>query len=261
MSDDRPHNDPMPEEDWQDSTAFEEEAVYHTGDAMDDWEDDMIIDDSMDEPYEDEVEDLDASIYEPPEPPITDAEFETEEPPEEEDDDNWFKRNWRAIVLAILVVIVLALVARALTGRKEKPTPTPMPTATFAPLPTFTPTAAAEATGTPPGNALASSPLETPPPPAQPTQPPAATQPPPPASGGNEIAIGMTVVVTGTGKDRLSLREKPSTKSARVKLIKDGVKLTIIAGPKENDGFTWWKVRTPKGIEGWAVADYLKPMQ
>ncbi len=261
MSDDRPRNEPLPEEDWQDAESFHEEAVYAGEDEFDEWDDEMAYDDAIEEPYDD-VEDLDASIYEPPEPPITDAEFEAEEPPE--DEDNWFKRNWRALVLAALVVIIVALVFRACTGRTKKPTPTPLPTATLAPLPTFTPTAVTDATSTPPGAPLAGSPSETPTSsvPAESTPPPIATQPPPPPpSGEGGISVGMTVIVTGTGKDRLSLREKPTIKAARVKLIKDGVKLTIIAGPKKADGYTWWKVRTPKGIEGWAVADYLKPMQ
>ncbi len=254
MSDDRPHNAPTPEDDWQDTPALEEEAYFAEDSDIEDWDD---VSDLDEESYLEETEDLDASIYEPPEPPVTDAAFEPEEPPE--DDGNWFQKNWRAIVLAALVVIIVALVARAFTGRKEQPTPTPLPTATFAPLPTFTPTPEGLAPTPPPGNAMppASSPLETPPP-VEATQPPVAATQPPPVSGG-QIAVGQTVIVTGTGKDRLSLRAKPTTKSARVKLIKDGVKLTVIDGPKKADGYTWWKVRTPKGIEGWAVEDFLKP--
>jgi len=254
MSDDRPHKDPLPEEDWQDPSEFDDAAIYVDDEDVvtGDWDDDMVMDDAYLDEAED-IDDLDASIYEPPEPPITDDEFESDEEPE--DDGNWFKRNWRAIVLAALVLIILALVARAIIGRKEKVAPTPLPTATLVPLPTFTPTPIPEAIDTSPGAPSNTSPVETP---AQSVQVPTATPPPAPAASGG-IAIGKTVIVTGTGKDRLSLRAEPTTNSPRLKVIKDGVRLTVIAGPEQGDGYTWWKVRTPKGVEGWAVADYLKP--
>ena len=72
-----------------------------------------------------------------------------------------------------------------------------------------------------------------------------------------QFSIGATVVVTGTGKDRLALRSDPGPHYSRIKLIKDGSTLTIIDGPVDADGFTWWKVRTQEGTDGWAVSDYL----
>ncbi len=249
MSDDRPQ--PMPtENDWDAEPEGQEEldeAVYLE-------EEEAYWDDEAD------MEDIDESMYEPPEPPLTDAGFAGQESPE---DENWLRANWwRVAIIAVAALAVVALLIRDRGGSKVQPTPEPLPSATLPPLPTFTPTPPTSLEGTPPGNPLppASSPLTTPQAPApQPTTPP-PTATSPPASGGR-FSTGQTVVVTGTGKDRLAFREGPGRKYPIQRTIKDGVKLTVIGGPKEADGYTWWHLRTPKGYEGWAVEDYLKPLE
>ncbi len=264
MSDERHLNDEIPEDEWMDDDPMmDEEAYVPAGDDAD-WDDAAGEEASSfyeDVDYlEDEPDEaLDASIYEPPQPPITDADFVADEPPE--DDGNWLKENWwRVAIVVVLVLAIIALLARACGSKKPEPTPAPLPTATLPPLPTFTPTPQTQAP-TPPGNAMppASGSMETPAvvePTTMPTQAPSPTQPP---STGGKFSIGQVVIVTGTGKDRLALREGPGTDYGMIKAIKDGVKLTVIGGPKQADGYTWWHLRTPKGIEGWAVEKYLKP--
>ncbi len=260
MSDDRPRIDPMSEDEWQETPEMEEEAFFPVDD-MQNWEDESGLEGS----FETERDDLDAAYYEPPEPPITDADFVQEEPPGGGGD--WFKENWwRIAIIVVLVVIILVLMVRACRGGNTRATPTPMPTEIFQGLPTFTPTSMPVVVGTvQSGEALppAGSPLTTPQAPAvapttPPTPEPLPTQAP---ANADQFTIGQIVIVTGTGVERLALREGPGRKYAILRTIKDGVKLTVIGGPKEADGFVWWQLRTPKGYEGWAVQDYLRPRQ
>ena len=244
MSDDRPQ--PMHTDDDWDAEP----------EALDEMDEAAYLDEE--EAYWDEeavVEDIDESMYEPPEPPLADAGFAGQESPEDED---WLRANWwRVAIIAVAALAVVALLVQTMAGSKAQPTPEPLPTATLPPLPTFTPTPPPSLEGTPPGNPLppASSPLTTP----QPTTPPLVATPAPPSGG--RFSTGQTVVVTGTGKDRLAFREGPGKKYPIQRTIKDGVKLTVIGGPEKADGFTWWHLRTPKGYEGWAVEDYLKPLE
>ncbi len=264
MSDDNPRNDPWNDAPTGDEFEMDEEAVYTPAPDEEgfeqDWDDegaekDILATDDFDPP-EDDVDD---SFYEPPEPPITDAELTPEEPPD--DDGNWWRENWwRLAIVILLVLAIIFLLARACSSRTKKPTPTPIPSLpTQSTLPTFTPTVAALPTTAleSSANGAASETESTPAAPA--AQPPAATTAPPAAAG--KFTIGQTVIVTGTGKDKLSLRAGPGTDYKRVRVVKDGVKLTVIGGPEEADGFTWWQLKTPKGYVGWAVQDYLTPAQ
>jgi transcriptional regulator with XRE-family HTH domain len=123
-------------------------------------------------------------------------------------------------------------------------------------LPTFTPTPGAdllptEELGTgeqPPAGGEGT--------PEAPSQPAATSQP-----SGGKLGIGQTVVVTDTGKNKLSFRAGPGTTYEIIRLIKDGTQLTIIGGPKDADGYTWWQMKTNDGLVGWAVEDYLEPVK
>jgi hypothetical protein len=263
MSDDNPHNDSWNDAPSGDAFEMDEEAVYTPDPDEESYEqdwDDEIDDPSSEEDFDLTEDDVDASFYEPPEPPITDAELEPDEPPES--DGNWWRENWwRLAIVILLVLAIIFLLARACTGKTEKPMPTPVAEITRPALPTFTPTVAAlpttelESGGEAPTDGeLVTTPAESPA-----TQPPVATTAPPAATG--KFTIGQTVVVTGTGKDKLSFRAGPGTDYKRVRVVKDGVKLTVIGGPQEADGFTWWQLKAPNGQVGWAVEDYLKPLQ
>lgn len=261
MSDDNPHNDSWKDVPSGDSFEMDEEAVYAPEPDEDiyeqDWDDkteDLSSDNDFDLTEEDDV---DASLYEPPPPPITDAELEPDEQPG--DDGNWWRENWwRLGIVILLVLAIIFLLARACTGKTEKPMPTPVIQTTRVPLPTFTPTSV---TSQEPGGQVPVS-ENTPEAPQQPvatTAPPVATTAPPAATG--KFTTGQTVIVTGTGKDKLSFRAGPGTDYERTRVVKDGVKLIVISGPEEADGFTWWQLKAPNGQVGWAVQDYLKPAQ
>lgn len=93
------------------------------------------------------------------------------------------------------------------------------------------------------------------PPPGVATQPPAeATKPP--AQGGT-ITIGATVVVANAGGTGVNFRAEPSTDSDILDVLLDGTELTVIDGPLDAEGYTWWQVEGTAGT-GWLVQDYLR---
>lgn len=141
--------------------------------------------------------------------------------------------------IVILLCIGLVLIINAIRNDDED-LPTPSPTSTsevapsatmslLTPTPVITPTSTVVLTvGTPP-----------------------ATTPP------TEIRPGALVVVTGTQGAGLRLREQPTTGAAVVTTAKEDTVLTVLDGPEEASDYTWWKVRTPNGEEGWGAANWL----
>jgi hypothetical protein len=155
---------------------------------------------------------------------------------------------WALLAILVAVIILLCvgliMIVRAIGGgSNEDATPTPEPTTEFTPVEPATPTAAlVEPTVT----------LELPTPTlVLPTVAPPET---PPAT---EIGPGATVVVSGTGGQGLRLRAQPTTNANIVVAVKEGTKLAVVEGPQQGDGYTWWKVRTAGGQEGWGAADWL----
>lgn len=151
---------------------------------------------------------------------------------------------WALLAIVVGVVIILCvslvLIIRAIQkgGDGEPPTPPPAATAEvtasatvslITPSVTVTPT---ETVVLPAGT-----PGETPP--------------------ITEIAPGALVVVTGTGGAGLNLRAQPTTDARVIGSAKEGTVLTVLEGPTDAAGHTWWKARAPNGTEGWAAARYL----
>ncbi len=79
-----------------------------------------------------------------------------------------------------------------------------------------------------------------------PTPPPTPTRVP-----------GKSALVRGTDAVPLNLREEASLKGKLVTTIKEGEQVSILDGPKEADGRSWYKIAY-KGSTGWAVKDYLE---
>lgn len=141
-----------------------------------------------------------------------------------------------AIIILLCVGLVLIIKAIRNGGDEETPVPNATFTAEIAPSATIS---LLEPTDGVPATATVVLPLSTPPVTALPT----------------EIRPGALVVVTGAGK--LNLRESATTGANAVDQVPDGTVLTVLEGPQQADSYTWWKVRTPEGTEGWAAADWL----
>jgi hypothetical protein len=152
-----------------------------------------------------------------------------------------------AILVAIIILLCLGLIliVNALRGGDEEETPTPMATVTRQTLPTST--RAQQATLTP-ATVITQTPTATV------VLPIEGTPEPTPFT---EIAPGATVVIQGTLGAGLNLRQQPSTYAAVVDGVDEGAKLVVIEGPREADGYVWWKLRTAGGKEGWGAANWL----
>jgi hypothetical protein len=53
--------------------------------------------------------------------------------------------------------------------------------------------------------------------------------------------------------DMLSVRTSAGIQNAILERLADGTIVTLLAGPVEADGYLWWRVRTPRGTNGWVV--------
>jgi hypothetical protein len=139
-------------------------------------------------------------------------------------------------MIAALAVIALSIFGLCqLSGLWNRVTPLPMPTETAVP--------AATATLVPTGT-----PTEMP----TPTTEPSATPVP-------VLMPGVHAMVSGSGSLQLRLRAGPGLNQELLLTLEDGTRLELLEGPQTVDGFSWWKVETEDGIQGWAAGDWLVP--
>jgi hypothetical protein len=89
-----------------------------------------------------------------------------------------------------------------------------------------------------------------------PTSPPPVT---PTQQAPDKITVGGYVRVQGTEGAGLSLRSGPGTNYARYKIVSEGTVLKVLQEPREGEGYTWWFLRDPEGVEGWAANTFLVP--
>ncbi len=106
------------------------------------------------------------------------------------------------------------------------------------PTPTVTPTRARAATVTP----LAS------PTPVPPTPTPTVVIP-------TTIDKGVYVTVV----DGVNFRQDASTTAQIIRTLGAGEVLQVTDGPVTANERTWWKLKDPNGVEGWAAQDFLAP--
>lgn len=82
--------------------------------------------------------------------------------------------------------------------------------------------------------------------------PPAATPTPNiPAA----IDKGMYVAVT----DAVNFRQDANTTAQIIRTLGAGEVLQVTDGPVSANDRTWWKLKDPNGVEGWAAQDFLQP--
>lgn len=75
------------------------------------------------------------------------------------------------------------------------------------------------------------------------------------------IKVGETVQVDGVDDQQLNVRDTYSIGGSSVLFRADeGTLFTIVAGPQQADGFTWWQIQDPTNPNriGWAVANFLQ---
>ena len=66
------------------------------------------------------------------------------------------------------------------------------------------------------------------------------------------LNVDMDVQIQTFDDDYINLRESPSTSGQVLALLENGVLMTLLDGPIEADGYTWWQVRVGKRV-GWLV--------
>ncbi len=71
--------------------------------------------------------------------------------------------------------------------------------------------------------------------------------------------MGSRVRVSGTAGSGLSLRSSPGVNNERVDIAAEGETFTVVGGPVEADGLTWWQLQDAEAPQraGWAAARYL----
>ncbi|MBN1488185.1 MAG: SH3 domain-containing protein [Anaerolineae bacterium] len=88
------------------------------------------------------------------------------------------------------------------------------------------------------------------------------TAAPTPVEVQEQLRIGAQVQILGTGGAGLSLRSGPGQDYERLDIGQEGESFIIVSGPEQTDEWIWWKLRdeTNPQREGWAVANYLSPI-
>jgi len=174
---------------------------------------------------------------------------------------------WWGFVLVILAVagITCGLWGVVLINRGGAATSIgPTPTLVFV---VITPTATVDAggqgplviTSTPPDNGPTIAPTAASPaggPTAAPGSGTTATQSIP-------IALGVTIQVSGTEGDGLTVRQGPGKDFTGVFVANDGDKFVVKDGPRQADSFIWWYIVDPADQNrfGWAVQDFMQVVQ
>jgi serine/threonine protein kinase len=152
-----------------------------------------------------------------------------------------------------------ASVVAAMTGTAASWTLTPSQTHTHTPTSTLTPTTTATPTLTPTATATSTF-TPSPTPTASYTALPTATPIPRPTNTPRPSQTPIPYLHVGgraqvyVEDEGLKLRAGPGTNYEILENMPRGTIVTLIGDPRSAQGYTWWRVRSPFGREGWAVA-------
>lgn len=68
-----------------------------------------------------------------------------------------------------------------------------------------------------------------------------------------DLAVNTRATVFASFGDRLNLRSGPGLSFDILSKLEPDANVTLLEGPRKNDGYSWWRVSTGDGQEGWAV--------
>jgi hypothetical protein len=89
-------------------------------------------------------------------------------------------------------------------------------------------------------------------------QPPTAHPPEHNSLTGDGIVIGGVAWMAQEGGPSQHLRTHPHFERGEdVTRLTSGTQLTVVDGPEHEAGYTWWRVRTTDGREGWVPDEGL----
>lgn len=73
------------------------------------------------------------------------------------------------------------------------------------------------------------------------------------------LSVGERVVVYNVGDQELNVRNVAGVTTSEILFRSpEGTEFTIVDGPQQADGFTWWQIQDATTAQrGWAVANYL----
>lgn len=98
------------------------------------------------------------------------------------------------------------------------------------------------------------------------TQPPQAVEPSatpisPTATLPVKVQEGVYARVVGTEIEGLSFRSGPGLNYVRWDILGEGEIIKITGGPEEANDMIWWRGVTQTGLVGWAVEQFLVPVE
>lgn len=152
--------------------------------------------------------------------------------------ESFFPTGKRSVPLRLLFAISLLWLAPTIAcgsfAPRPTPTPSPEPTATSAEIalaPTDTPTVVLQI--------------------IEPTFTPAPLPTDTPAPQANGLGAGVKAIVTAPAG--LNMRTQPTSGSQLVVRLGSGDRVTVMEGPTQAEGFTWWRVDDGSGKTGWVA--------
>lgn len=166
---------------------------------------------------------------------------------------------WWSLVVMLLGVMVIALgiigIILLLGNRDTLAEPTPI-IRVITSAPTLPPVAIVENTAPPPATEIISGGAEVGALALEgPTLAPVIFTPTPVS-----VQVGGSVRVEGVDEQMLNVRSTPTLSGSSVLFRADeGSIFTVLEGPTQSDGFTWWRIQDPNdpNRDGWAVSNFL----